>query len=337
MNSASLQATPNPSASRQGDSDSKIFQARTLDHSEKPLGGFTLAPPKSLRHLETQDSAQTSSEHSETDGAIVSALAADTSLASQANKLLFDLNNSARQNTGPMQGELFTNTQFNPLRSASAQNESSRLSMSINEVKTPVLATASTASKLSSSLVAETSSIQTPSLQSVLQTLSTNGQSAPPQNQPPTLATAPTHGTEWAAVKVDTQAGKWGEQMMQVLHDRVSFQAQQHVQEAKIRLDPPELGKLDLLVRVEGDRLSVQINANATATREALMQVSERLRAELQEQNFVHVDVNVGSGDKQSESMPQSHEAQGTILDSRELMAADHSAPPSEHWLSTQA
>ncbi|MCV6021474.1 flagellar hook-length control protein FliK, partial [Escherichia coli] len=67
---------------------------------------------------------------------------------------------------------------------------------------------------------------------------------------------------------MDTSAGKWGEQMMQVLHDRVTLQAQQSVQEAKIRLDPPDLGKLDLLVRVEGDRLSVQINANTAATRE---------------------------------------------------------------------
>ncbi|PIB13439.1 flagellar hook-length control protein FliK [Vibrio rotiferianus CAIM 577 = LMG 21460] len=102
-------------------------------------------------------------------------------------------------------------------------------------------------------------------------------------------------GTEWASMQIDTKAGKWGEQMMQVLHDRVTLQAQQNMQEAKIRLDPPELGKLDLLVRVEGDRLNVQINANAAATREALVQISERLRAELQQQNFVHVDVNVGS------------------------------------------
>ncbi|MCE7629264.1 flagellar hook-length control protein FliK, partial [Vibrio fluvialis] len=123
---------------------------------------------------------------------------------------------------------------------------------------------------------------------------------------------------------------------LQVLHDRVTLQAQQNLQEAKIRLDPPDLGKLDLVVRVEGDRLSVQINANAAATREALMQVSDRLRAELQSQNFVHVDVNVGSdqgGQRQSSS--QDDAAASTIFAARDTGDEPFTSSLSEHWLST--
>ncbi|MEC7940396.1 MAG: flagellar hook-length control protein FliK [Pseudomonadota bacterium] len=150
---------------------------------------------------------------------------------------------------------------------------------------------------------------------------------------------AATQSVEWAAVRVDTGSGKWGEQMLQVLQDRVTVQAQQNLQEAKIRLDPPELGKLDLLVRVEGDRLSVQINATNAVTREALIQVSERLRAELQEQNFVHVDVNVGSeqGHERSHHTPESDEI--TILAAREAqpLQSGTTANYSEHWLNTQA
>ncbi|TOQ65785.1 flagellar hook-length control protein FliK [Vibrio parahaemolyticus] len=153
-----------------------------------------------------------------------------------------------------------------------------------------------------------------------------------------TVAHAHTQGSEWAAVKVDTSAGKWGEQMMQVLHDRVTLQAQQSVQEAKIRLDPPDLGKLDLLVRVEGDRLSVQINANTAATREALMQVSERLRTELQEQNFVHVDVNVGADQGQERHQQQMNDEDTTIFAAREFSAfQSNTTNYSEHWLNTQA
>ncbi|ODX27457.1 flagellar hook-length control protein FliK [Vibrio parahaemolyticus] len=153
-----------------------------------------------------------------------------------------------------------------------------------------------------------------------------------------TVAHAHTQGSEWAAVKVDTSAGKWGEQMMQVLHDRVTLQAQQSVQEAKIRLDPPDLGKLDLLVRVEGDRLSVQINANTAATREALMQVSERLRTELQEQNFVHVDVNVGADQGQERHQQQMNDEDTTIFAARESSAfQSNTTNYSEHWLNTQA
>lgn len=151
-------------------------------------------------------------------------------------------------------------------------------------------------------------------------------------------ATTTVNAPEWASVRIDTQAGKWGEQMLQVLHDRVTLQAQQHLQEAKIRLDPPDLGKLDLVVRVEGDRLSVQINANAAATREALMQVSDRLRAELQNQNFVHVDVNVGAdqgGQRQSSS--QDEAATHPIFAARDTGDEPFTASLSEHWLSTHA
>ncbi|MFH4618944.1 flagellar hook-length control protein FliK [Vibrio furnissii] len=151
-------------------------------------------------------------------------------------------------------------------------------------------------------------------------------------------ATTTVNAPEWASVRIDTQAGKWGEQMLQVLHDRVTLQAQQHLQEAKIRLDPPDLGKLDLVVRVEGDRLSVQINANAAATREALMQVSDRLRAELQSQNFVHVDVNVSAdqGD-QRQSSSQDEAATHPIFAARDTGDEPFTVSLSEHWLSTHA
>lgn len=124
---------------------------------------------------------------------------------------------------------------------------------------------------------------------------------------------------------------------MQVLHDRVSVQAQQNMQQAQIRLDPPDLGKMDLLVRVEGDKLSVQINASTTATREALMQVSDRLRAELQNHNFLHVDVNVGSGNTPRDPSNHSNEQQAMIIDSNEHSDQQLSLSPSEHWLSTHA
>lgn len=164
-----------------------------------------------------------------------------------------------------------------------------------------------------------------------------NGQ-AQTQVNASSAATTVVNAPEWASVRIDTQAGKWGEQMLQVLHDRVTLQAQQNLQEAKIRLDPPDLGKLDLVVRVEGDRLSVQINANAAATREALMQVSDRLRAELQSQNFVHVDVNVGSDQgSQRQSSSQDDAAASTIFAARDSGDEPFTSSLSEHWLSTHA
>ncbi len=159
-------------------------------------------------------------------------------------------------------------------------------------------------------------------------------------NTPNTLhfgATTQVQSTEWASIKVDTGATKWGEQMMQVLHDRVTLQAQQNMQEAKIRLDPPELGKLNLIVRVEGDTLNVQINANAASTREALVQVSDRLRTELQNQNFLNVNVNVGSDDSNQQQTAQQELDEFTLFSARDTSQPDSLSNLSEHWLSTQA
>lgn len=164
-------------------------------------------------------------------------------------------------------------------------------------------------------------------------------QSAAPQTQATLTTMANVTTTEWAPVRIDPQAGKWGEQMLQVLHDRVTLQAQQNLQEARIRLDPPDLGKLDLMVRVEGDKLSVQLNANVAATREALIQVSERLRAELQNQSLMHVDVQIGSGDKQESDAHPSHDQSATIF-ANQRHDAEHDAAMTfstdEHWLNTQ-
>ncbi|WP_114786888.1 flagellar hook-length control protein FliK [Vibrio tetraodonis] len=193
-----------------------------------------------------------------------------------------------------------------------------------------------------SSKVASVTSVPVDSPSSLTMTNLTTGlnaapsaPAAPAQVSIGVESAAPT--AQWAAIKVDTNSAKWGEQMIQVLHDRVSVQAQQNMQQAQIRLDPPDLGKMDLLVRVEGDKLSVQINASTTATREALMQVSDRLRAELQNHNFLHVDVNVGSGDTPRDSSNHPNEQQAMIIDSNEHSDHQLSLSPSEHWLSTHA
>ncbi|MDD1781872.1 flagellar hook-length control protein FliK [Enterovibrio sp. ZSDZ35] len=157
-----------------------------------------------------------------------------------------------------------------------------------------------------------------------------------PNISPPATSTVQT-SAEWAPIRVDTQAGKWGEQMMQVLQDRVTLQANQNLQEARIRLDPPDLGKLDVIVRVEGDRLNVQLNASAVATREALVQVSERLRAELQSEHFVHVDVNVGSEQHERKNQEPDESPTG-IFSSREVGGDNETHYfASEHWLNVHA
>ena len=144
----------------------------------------------------------------------------------------------------------------------------------------------------------------------------------------------------WAPISVDPQSPQWGEKMLNILQDRVSLQATQNMQEARIRLDPPDLGKLDLIVKMDGDKLNVQINANNTAVRDALNQVSERLRHDLQQQ-FVSVDVNISQGKQHSHSDQTAQHSTQDDNDHRVITSSSsadvETSTTNEHWLSTLA
>ncbi|VXC27388.1 putative Flagellar hook-length control protein [Pseudomonas sp. 8AS] len=92
---------------------------------------------------------------------------------------------------------------------------------------------------------------------------------------------------------------KWGEQMLNALRDSVELQLKQNKQQATIRLDPAELGSLEIRLNQEGGRLQIHINAAQGDVARLLQQTSERLRQDLIGQHFVQVDVQVGA-DSQS-------------------------------------
>lgn len=92
---------------------------------------------------------------------------------------------------------------------------------------------------------------------------------------------------------------KWGEQMLNALRDSVELQLRQNKQQATIRLDPAELGSLEIRLNQEGGRLQVHISAAQGDVARLLQQTSERLRQDLLGQHFVQVDVQVGA-DSQS-------------------------------------
>lgn len=103
--------------------------------------------------------------------------------------------------------------------------------------------------------------------------------------------------SEWSPVVVNKQSPEWNKELVSALGDRLKMQVGQGVKEATVRLDPPELGRVDFSVRIDGDRVHVQINSNNAQVREMLAQQIDRLRGELLSDNSgSSVDVNVGSG-----------------------------------------
>lgn len=115
----------------------------------------------------------------------------------------------------------------------------------------------------------------------------------------PALATA----HEWAPVSLpSTDKAMLGEQLLKTLKDKVELQLNQQVQQARIKLDPPEMGRMELTVRLEGDRLHIQINASHAGIRDAIAAQADRLRYDLLSQHGGGVEVNVGQHDQQPSS-----------------------------------
>ncbi len=137
--------------------------------------------------------------------------------------------------------------------------------------------------------------------------LATEGEtSAAPSGQANQLPTAITALPE-RTLKLQGSDAQRGEQMLHALRDSVDMQIQQKAQRATIRLDPPELGKLEIVVSQEAGRINIQIHAGQADTLRLLQQTSDRLRQELLTQHFVQVNVQVGAD---SQSGQQSRQEQ---------------------------
>ncbi len=98
-------------------------------------------------------------------------------------------------------------------------------------------------------------------------------------------------------------------QWTQAVGDKVLWLAAQNVSAAEIRLDPPELGPMQVKVSVNQDQASVTFTSPHPAVREVLDQQLNRLREMFSEQglNLVNVDVS----DKSFAQQDREHQESG--------------------------
>jgi len=106
-------------------------------------------------------------------------------------------------------------------------------------------------------------------------------------------------------VKLDADETKWAQQLHSALNDRLQIQVKNQVQHATIRLDPPEMGKVDISLQIENGRMQVHISASNSETVRALQQISNELRQSLTEQNVVQVNVQVSTQSGQQQGRGQ--------------------------------
>lgn len=119
-----------------------------------------------------------------------------------------------------------------------------------------------------------------------------------------------------ATLKLDPEPSRWAQQLQSALGERLQVQVKEQVQHATIRLDPPEMGKIDIAVQIENGRVQVSINASQGEVYRALQQVSNDLRQSLTEQNFVQVNVQVSSqgGQRDGQQQPASQKPPQDVM-----------------------
>ncbi|RPH29433.1 hypothetical protein EHN07_05715 [Buttiauxella warmboldiae] len=105
-----------------------------------------------------------------------------------------------------------------------------------------------------------------------------------------------------APVRVDGTGQALSTQLQHALGERLNLQINNQIQHATIRLDPPDMGRIEIVVQIEAGKIQVQINAGQSDVYRALSQVSNELRQALTEQHFVEVDVRLSNQAHQQHS-----------------------------------
>ncbi|WP_067067706.1 flagellar hook-length control protein FliK [Roseateles chitosanitabidus] len=108
---------------------------------------------------------------------------------------------------------------------------------------------------------------------------------------------APAAGTGPApTLALPASRDAWQQPLMQALGDRLQVQIAQRSDSARLHLEPPQLGRIEIDIRQQGGALQVQLSASHDEVRQQLRQIAEPLRHELVQRHAGEVSVQVATG-----------------------------------------
>lgn len=144
---------------------------------------------------------------------------------------------------------------------------------------------------------------------------------------------SPAAVAQWGPISVSqsTPLLQQSHDMLSPLREQIRFQIDQQIKQAEIRLDPPELGKIELNVRLEGDRLQIQMHAANPVVRDALLAGLERLRGDLANDHGGQIDVDIGQGESSKERQQQNNQSDIQLASLREPLTFSHENQLQDH------
>ncbi len=125
-------------------------------------------------------------------------------------------------------------------------------------------------------------------------------------------------GNETASTQINlpVNQSQWG----QAVGDRVQWMLSQNLQSAEIRLNPPELGLLEVRIQLQGDQANVNFTSPHGQVRDALDAALPRLREMLEQSGLTLGDVNVS---QQSVAQGQSQSGDDASSNGSPRLSAD--------------
>jgi flagellar hook-length control protein FliK len=94
-------------------------------------------------------------------------------------------------------------------------------------------------------------------------------------------------------VKLAGPPTAWRQSLQEALGDRMNLQVGKGIEQAVIRLEPPQMGRIDIAIRHSAGTLEVNISATNGEVLRQLQNVSDNLRSDLSQRQFTEVAVTV--------------------------------------------
>jgi flagellar hook-length control protein FliK len=108
----------------------------------------------------------------------------------------------------------------------------------------------------------------------------------------PATAESPAGG---AAVKLPGNPEQWQQPLRDALGDRLQLQVQRNSEQATIRLDPPNLGRIDISIRHSAGVLQVNLSASNNEVLRQLNAIGDNVRQDLSQRQYTDVAVTVSA------------------------------------------
>jgi flagellar hook-length control protein FliK len=107
-------------------------------------------------------------------------------------------------------------------------------------------------------------------------------------------ASAPAGSPDRAdTVKLAGPPTAWRQSLQEALGERMNVQVGKGIEQAVIRLEPPQMGRIDIAIRHSAGTLEVNISATNGEVLRQLQNVSDNLRSDLSQRQFTEVAVTV--------------------------------------------